>query len=262
MLNRDRIRQIVVLVTVIGAAVAANVISAISANGTTGDISRENFALNYFIPADYVFYTIWPVIYTGLVALAVYQARSSQADNPRYRQAGYWLAFNMVLNASWVVIFAQERFLLAQAVIIVLLVTALIVYRRLDVGNPDLPRTERWLQIPVRIYVGWLSVATIASTAGVLVTQGWDGAGLSYVAWTVIMLFVGAALGLLVRWRLDDAVYLAVFLYAYIGLVIAHLDRPTIAIPAGGLAAVFALVLVYGWWSADRQPRLAASPSA
>jgi tryptophan-rich sensory protein len=261
-LNRDRIRQIVVLVTVIGGAIAANVISAISANGTTGDISRANFALNYFIPAGYVFFTIWPVIYAGLVALAVYQARAGQADNPRYRRAGYWLALNMVLNAGWVVIFDQERFLLAQVVIIALLVTALIVYRRLDVGNPAVPRTERWLQIPVRIYVGWLSVATIASTAGVLVTRGWDGWGLSYVAWTVIMLFVGAALGLLVRWQLDDAVYLGVFLYAYIGLVVAHLDQPILAIPAGGLAAVFAVILVYGWWAARRQPRLAASPSA
>lgn len=261
MLNRDRIRQIVVLVTVIGGAIAANAISALSVNGTTGDISRANFALNYFIPAGYVFFTIWPAIYAGLVALAVYQARASQADNPRYRQAGYWLALNMVLNASWVVIFDQERFLLGQVVIIALLVTALIIYRRLGVGNPTVPRTERWLQIPVRIYVGWLSVATIASTAGVLVTRGWDGAGLSYVTWTVIMLFVGAALGLIVRWRLDDVVYLAVFLYAYIGLAIANLEQPVLAIPAAGLALMFALVLAYGWWSASRRSRLTV-PSA
>lgn len=53
----------------------------------TGDIANQTFNDTvFFFPATYVFATIWPVIYLGIVGLTIRQALKSQATNPQYRR--------------------------------------------------------------------------------------------------------------------------------------------------------------------------------
>lgn len=56
----------------------------ITVNGLgTGEIS-DRFAVN-FVPAGYVF-SIWGLIYLGLIAFAIFQALPSQRDNALVKQ--------------------------------------------------------------------------------------------------------------------------------------------------------------------------------
>ena len=79
-MRKITLNQIVtILITLL--TITMNVLaSALPLNGQdTGEIS-DRFDI-YFVPAGYVF-SIWGLIYLGLIAFTVYQALPSQRDNP------------------------------------------------------------------------------------------------------------------------------------------------------------------------------------
>ena len=80
-------RSILTLIVLVIGIIVANYLG-FRANTDTGDIANNTFNdTNYFFPATYVFTTIWPVIYTGLLGWAIYQALPANRDNPRFRAA-------------------------------------------------------------------------------------------------------------------------------------------------------------------------------
>jgi benzodiazapine receptor len=85
-MNKDIIRQISVVVALI-ITIAVNVLSnSIPFNGLTAPKIADSFNV-YFVPAGYVF-SIWSLIYLGLIAYSVFQLVPTQRENPRLRQTG------------------------------------------------------------------------------------------------------------------------------------------------------------------------------
>jgi hypothetical protein len=125
-------------------------------------------------------------------------------------------------------------------------VSAWIAYFKLDVANnAGFPRTERFLHIPLQIYVGWLSVATVANTAAALNVLRWDGFGISPITWTVIMLIVSTILAGIVGWLVkDDNIYRAVFAWAFIGIVVEQRNVPIVALTASIMTIIILLMIV------------------
>ena len=241
----NQVRQIVVLLIIVGATIAANVLGM-----RQGDVANDNFAANvFFFPANYVFGTIWPVIYLGIVALAVHQVLPSQRENQRYQRGMWMLAANLVLNGSWVVIFNAELFVLSLVAIVPILATAVIAHRQLGVArSPEAGLAERILTIPVSIYVAWLTIATVANVSLVLADAGWGGFGLAYTTWGVIMLIVGVVLCGVFLLVLKDPVFPVVYAYAYLGIMVRRLGEIqsiviTSIVGAGVLLLLFAVGL-------------------
>ncbi len=78
---KNTVRQILVVVTVLVTIIINILADALPINGlNTGKIS-DTFHV-YFVPAGYVF-SIWGIIYIGLIAYAIYQALPAQKQNPR-----------------------------------------------------------------------------------------------------------------------------------------------------------------------------------
>src|SRR5690606_2913601 len=77
----------------------------------------------YLAPAGPAF-SIWSVIYLGLIAYTVWQALPAQRTDRRQVSAGWWIAVSMVLNGLWLV---AARFgpLWSTVLVIVLLLVAL-----------------------------------------------------------------------------------------------------------------------------------------
>ena len=220
----------------------------------TGDIANRVFGDTvFFFPATYVFATIWPVIYLGIVGLAIHQVLPSQAANPRYRNGMVLLTVNLVLNAGWVVIFGLQLFTLSLVAIIPIVVTAVLAYARLGVARtPDASMPERVLTIPVSIYAAWLTVATVANVSLALVAGGWDGFGIAYETWGVIMIVVGIGLGAALLFIFRDPVFPAVYAYAYLGIVVRRASEvPSVVIAAAVGTGVF-LVLFVLWLTLRR----------
>ncbi|CAM3667194.1 tryptophan-rich sensory protein [Kibdelosporangium persicum] len=106
-------------------------------------------------------FSIWSLIYVGFAALAVRQAVQRSRDV--HRRTGRWLVAAGLLNATWVLLFTNRQFLLAQLVIVGLLACLTMAALRLQPANGCADRLL--LHIPVMVYLGWVAVATVAGAA-------------------------------------------------------------------------------------------------
>jgi translocator protein len=204
-------------------------------NQTTGAISDSYPVL--FTPAGYVF-SIWGLIYLGLLAFVIYQALPGQRNNPRLERVGYWFVWSCIFNSIWIFLWHYELMLWSVLVMLGLLVSLILVYLRLETGRSRVPAGESLLaRLPFSIYLGWISVATIANVSVLLYALGWDGIGLAEQVATVIMLAVGSLLGYLMVRRHADVAYPLVLAWAFTGIVINQAGF-TLVVVAAGLAAV------------------------
>ena len=237
-MKKQTVRVWMNVVAVIATITINGLANALPLNGlTTGEIS-DRFDV-YFVPAGYVF-SIWGVIYLGLIAFALYQALPSQRDNPRLVRMGAVFALSCVANIAWLFLWHYEQFPLTLVAMLALLGFLIAVYLRLGIGREAVPAAEQWMvRVPFSIYLGWVSVATIANVTSLLDYLGWNGWGISEVGWTVVMLVIGAVLTTVVSLSRRDVAYALVIVWAFVGIAVKHAGTPTVAITAV-VAAVWA----------------------
>ena len=73
------------------------------------------------------------------------------------------------------------------------------------------------------MYLGWLSVATIANITTLLVHIGWSGRGMTDIFWTTIVIVVAALLALMALYKNADIVYSLVVIWAFLGIILKRL---------------------------------------
>jgi benzodiazapine receptor len=257
-MKQDTLRQLANLLAAL-VALAVNVLAVtLPLNGkNTAEIS--NLFPVYFVPAGYVF-SIWGIIYIGWIAFVIFQFLPGQAASPRLRSLGYLFALSCLLNAGWLFCWHYEEFGLSVVVMLALLVSLIASYLRLNVGRIKVSARERWsVDIPFSVYLGWITVATVANTSDYLYYVGWNGFGIAAQAWGVIMLAVASLLGLAMAVTRRDAGYLFVLVWAFIGIAIKQ-SGAALVTPGAWLAALFALALAV--WSLVQRARPGAPKPA
>jgi hypothetical protein len=243
---RDSLRQWANLLAML-AALTVNILSnALPLNGlNTGQIS-DRFKV-FFVPAGYVF-SIWGLIYIGWIAFVIWQFRAANRTSPRLRSLGFWFALSCVFNAAWLFCWHYEQFGLSVVVMLALLATLIFSYLRLDVGRTSVGAAERWsVDTPFAVYLGWVSVATIANITDYLYFVDWDRFGIAPQVWAVIMLGIASLLGLAMARLRRDTAFLLVFVWAFSGIAIKHAEAAFVAAAAWvatGLALVLALLSI------------------
>lgn len=241
---KDTFRQIANLVTVIIALTVNILASTLPLNGqNTGEIS-DRFQV-FFVPAGYVF-AIWGIIYIGWIAFTIYQFRSSQKESLRLRRLGYLFAISNIFNAAW--LFAWHYNAFGWSVLIMLTLLGLLIasYLRLDVNRVSVPRAERWsVDIPFSIYLGWITVAAVANISDWLYLVEWNGFGISATVWAVIMIVVASVLGLLMTLTREDAAYLFVLVWSFIGIAVKQAAVSNVATAAWIAAGLMLILAVY-----------------
>ena len=236
-MSKDSIRQFANLLSVVLALTVNVLASALPLNGqNTGEIS-DRFQV-FFVPAGYVF-AIWFLIFVGWIAFAIFQFLPAQKENPRLRNLGYWFALSGVFNAAWLFCWHYNLFGLSVLVMLALLGTLIVSYLKLDVGVAVVNSSEKWaIDVPMSVYLGWISVATIANITSWLYSINWNGFGISPQAWAVIMLVVASLVGVLMALSRKDSGYLFVFVWAFAGIAVKQSAEPLVA----NSALIFALV--------------------
>ena len=213
----NTLRQIAVIVVIL-ATITINILAnALPINGlNTGQVS-DSFSV-YFVPAGYVF-SIWGIIYIGLIAYAVYQALPAQRENPRLQATGWWVALGGLANSAWIFLWHYERFVWTLAAMLTLLATLIIVYLKLRPNRAPVTAGETWAaRVPFSIYLGWISVATIANVSDVLDYVGWERFGHSAGLWMILILVVVVVLASAMNFLRRDVAYAAVILWALAGI--------------------------------------------
>jgi tryptophan-rich sensory protein len=234
----------VVVIALIGTLAVNALANALPINGQTSAEVANRLPI-YFVPANYVF-SIWGVIYMLLIGYGVYQARPSQRENPRLRRIGYLFVLSCIANSAWLVFFHYEYFPLTMVAMVTLLLTLIAIYLRLDIGKAEVTGAEKWLtHVPFSVYLGWITVATIANASYVLYDANWDGFGLSGAVWAVIMLVVATAVTLTIIATRRDIAYTVVIVWALVGIVVKQSATPLVAVTAALMtAAVIGAALI------------------
>ncbi len=215
---------------------------------TTGDVS-DNY-INLFTPAGFTF-SIWGLIYTLLGIFVVYQLILSFKNQRTHfvEKIGYWFIISNFLNSIWIYTWHNLMISINLIIMLLLLISLIIIYLRLDIGNSrDNKKVKMLVHIPFSIYLGWISVATIANFSAFFVSFNWNGFGLSETFWTVLVLVVAILLGIIFTIRNKDIFYTLVVVWAFIGILSKRLSVDItypiiIGVVAAGIALLSLLVL-------------------
>lgn len=227
-MNKDTTRQLANTLSVVIALTVNILASALPLNGqNTGEISDRFFV--YFVPAGYVF-AIWGIIYIGWIAFAIYQFQPAQKESPRLRNLGYLFALSGLFNAAWLVCWHYNWFGWSVLVMLTLLALLIASYLKLNIGRTPVATAEKWsVDIPFGIYLGWISVATVANISDWLYLINWNGFGIAPQTWAVIMITVAGMLGILMTLTRRDSGYAFVLAWSFAGIALKQADIPLVA---------------------------------
>jgi hypothetical protein len=134
---------------------------------------------------------------------------------------------------------------------VILLAALLFIYTRLEIGKTNVDTLERWLvNIPFSVYLGWITVATIANTADVLDFVKWGQFGISDEIWMVVILSVVTMIAWLMSLTRKDVAYLSVLLWALAGIGVKF---PKNGIVTTSVWVVFGLIGIAWLWALNQQ---------
>ena len=242
-MSKYRLVSIVNILLFLVTVVVNGLANALPLNGQqTGEISNRFDVL--FVPANYVF-AIWGLIYLALAAFVVYQALPSQQNNPRLQRLGWLFALSNVANTAWIFLWHYEYFALTVLVMAGLLISLIAIYLRLGIGRTTSRGVERWVvDGTFSLYLGWITVATIANVTSYLDFVAWGGWGISPVVWTVLLLVVGVGIAAAMTLRHRDAIYLGVLVWAFAGIAVKQTAEPVVVASASAAAILVTLLIV------------------
>ncbi|MBT8066528.1 MAG: tryptophan-rich sensory protein [Gammaproteobacteria bacterium] len=228
--------NIVALVLVIVVNGLANVLR--FGGQTTGEVSDKYYSM--FTPAGFTF-AIWSLIYLLLALFTVYQSLPAQRSNEQLARISLWFKAGCGANVLWMFAWHLEWIGVSLVLMIVLIVSLVRIYRVLDIVDPAAPAGQRWLvQLPFSVYLGWISVATIANISAMQSALGWNYAVLEEVSWTLLKLAVAGSLGAIVTLRRHDVAYGLVIGWAAFGIGAGQAATPAVA----GAAFTLSLVIL------------------
>ena len=190
-------------------------------NRSTGVISDAY--PNLFAPAGLTF-SIWGLIYLLLAGYVIYQFVPFDKKNEELlKKINILFIATSLANISW--IFAWHYDFIGLSVIIMAILLTLLIKIADILRIQQLTKLEKLIiSTPFSIYFGWITVATIANVTVFLVSIGWNRFDIAEFVWTIIILCVGALIGIL-RIRKDQNIaYGAVLIWAYLGILLKHVS--------------------------------------
>jgi hypothetical protein len=201
-------------------------------NKTTGELSDQY--PNLFVPSGFTF-SIWGVIYLLLAIFIVYQLvyafRKNRQNSSFLEKIGILFFVSSLANLSWIFAWHFELVSLSVFLMLILLSSLMAIYVKLQIGRSDSSKSEKYLiHLPFSVYLGWITIATIANTTALLVNLDWKRFGLSEPFWTVVVIIIGIAISLTILFCRKDIFYCLVVDWALFGILIKRLAADTVPV--------------------------------
>jgi TspO/MBR family len=243
---QDRVRQSVVIASMV-MAIIGSFIGSGAAGGTPiqdavgGALSADSTLIAPAGPA----FSIWSIIYAGLIAYAIWQALPAQAADNRQRRVGYWVAASLLLNAAWILSVQFGSLELSAVMIVALLVVLIVTFIILGADRP-----RGWLETVVLdgtmgLYLGWVTIATVANLTALFVAAGFGGFGIPADVWGVVLVAVAALIGIsLAFWDGGRLAPSASLSWGLSWVAVSRLTGDLISVPTAIAAATGAAAVV------------------
>ena len=218
--------------------------NALPINGyNTGQIS--SFYPNLFVPDGFTF-SIWSVIYLLLIGFVVISTKwlwYKEDAVPGQLAAAIAPLFMItcLLNAAWIMAWHYLQVVISVIIMLAFLGMLIYIYLKLQSYRTLLsPFQKLFLYTPFVVYLGWISVATIANITALLVHYKWDGGPMSEPAWSITMISIASLLAMIFIWKKSDRAYALVIAWALLGIYRGQGDMT----PAIGYAALAGIVTI------------------
>jgi hypothetical protein len=219
----------------------------------TGQISA--FYPNAFVPAGFTF-SIWGVIYLLLLSYSIgytyYTLKQEQYPKAFafIERNNIYFLLTCVFNMSWIVAWHYLQIELSLVIMLLFLITLIQLFLKSSTIVHELTTTQKFiLQTPFIVYLGWISVATIANSTALLVAYQWNGFGMPPVYWSAAMILIAILLAVLMLKKFQAIAFALVVAWALWGIYNAQGSAaPILArITAGGIgllitASLFTLI--------------------
>ena len=209
------------------ALVCNGLANALPLNGmNTGQISA--LYPNLFVPAGLTF-AIWALIYSWLLVFAGAGFVAARRDAERHvlERIGPWFLINTLANGAWIFAWHWLMVPLSLALMLVILTSLIAMYLRLGTGVYPADRLERWaLRAPISLYLGWITVATIANVTALAVELGAPKFGPLPTALTVLVIATAVAITARMLVAHHDLIYTSVVCWALLGIVLERSGAP------------------------------------
>ena len=192
----------------------------------TGQIS--GFYPNYFVPAGFTF-SIWGIIYVFLLNYSIsytyFTIQQRQfPDIKKYLDAitpYYW--FTCILNAGWILAWHYLQVAASVLIMLAFLVSLIKVFMIMQQEALTIkPLYQFLIKTPFSIYLGWISVATIANITALLVHVKWNGFGIDPIYWTMLMISIAIVLGIYFIVFFKNIAHPLVLVWAFWGIKAAQ----------------------------------------
>jgi hypothetical protein len=144
-------------------------------------------------------------------------------------------------NMGWIFAWHYEVVSLSLGIMLILLFALLAIYLRLRIGQEKVPTKEKiFVHLPFSVYLGWITIATIANVTALLVDINWDGFGLSQIFWTYFVIIVAIILTTLILFKRKDVAYAAVVVWASYGIYAKQITQNT---PVAVIALIAVIIV-------------------
>jgi hypothetical protein len=205
---------------------------------TVADITDRHPTL--FTPAGYTF-AIWGIIYSATLLYAVLALLPHQLDVQMHDRVAPWLLLTNALSTLWISLFTIEQLGPSVLIILAMLASAVVMYS-IATDHLASENLSRWWRVPFGLWLGWLSVASIANLNLALASAGWNGWPLSPALWTSALLLLAAWVALAAHLLYFDPVVPFVIGWATLGIAVAHFGDSTFV---GVVALLIAIKSLY-----------------
>jgi hypothetical protein len=219
-----------------------------------GEVSAKYESL--FTPAGTTF-SIWGIIYISLGMLCLYHIisaykhdRTHAANTELVQISGLFIITNLA-SIAWLIAWTQERLLVSVVLIFLQLACLIAIHIRLGIYDPRKPAELKMAtHLPLSIYLGWISIASIANTSSYLTAIGWDGMGLTQVQWMVVMLSIAIVLALVMLFWKKNVYFALVVAWGLYGIILkrdqfnSHTYEPFINIAWGGIGVILVCAVI------------------
>lgn len=209
---------------------------------TTAQISDANPTL--ITPAGYVF-SIWGVIYVLLGIFVVFQALPSEKEREYREKVGWLFILSSILNIVWLFLWQFEYLSFSVVIMFLLLAALILIYLRLGIGKSKVQLREKIaFHLPFSVYLGWITIASIANVAATLVSINWDGFGISPETWAIIIAITALLIAILVVLARKDFAYGLVVIWALLGIAVKQSTNQNIVTATEISAIILAITLI------------------
>ncbi|MGD0451653.1 MAG: tryptophan-rich sensory protein [Candidatus Bathyarchaeia archaeon] len=244
-------RRFVNIVAFVAVVIVNGLAGATSVIGGRNTAQVSNSFPTLITPAGYVF-SIWGIIYILLGVFVVYQALPSQQGKSFQSKIGWLFVLSCIANVVWLFLWQFEFLTVTVPVMFLLLASLILIYVRVGIGKTNAPPREKLaVYVPFSVYLGWITVASIANVATTLVSLNWAGFGLNAQIWAALIVVLVLIITALVIATRRDIAYALVIIWALVGIGLNHSSNSPVFFLTE-ISALIVAALLAAWISINK----------